>query len=57
MVDGVFIQPVVSQCHVNVDVWPVFPLIWDFIAVDGGELVSVSVVFIEDDGVFFRVGV
>ena len=38
MVDGVFVQLVVSQRDVNVDVWFAFPVIGDFIAIDRGKL-------------------
>ena len=57
MIYYIFVEPVVSQCDVDVDVWSAFSVIGDFIAVDGGELVSVPVVFIYYYFIFFCVGV
>ena len=56
MIYYIFVEPVVSQCDVDVDVWSAFSVIGDFISVDCGKLVSVFIVFIYYYVIFFRVG-
>ena len=57
MIHDVLIQAVIPQSHVDIHIGAVLFITWDFIAVDCGKLISVLVVFVDDNGIFLRISI
>ena len=55
MIDYIFIKTIISQRYVDINIRAVFLVAWDFITVDRGKLVSVLIIFIDNNGILLRI--